>query len=68
MTEDRPELGAGGREPGPADIRRAIRLSRLVTATATALAAAVSMITEDFRAGNPRNPPRSWTPARGEAA
>jgi adenosylcobinamide-phosphate synthase len=59
VTEDRPELGAGGREPGPADITRAIRLSRLVTATATALAAAISMITEDFAPPAGQEPPRS---------
>jgi adenosylcobinamide-phosphate synthase len=46
VTEDRPELGGpGGRDPSPGDIRRAIRLSRLVIASATALTAAVAMST-----------------------
>jgi len=41
-TEHRPEIG-GGRSPRVADIRRAIRLSRAVTASATALAATVAV-------------------------
>jgi adenosylcobinamide-phosphate synthase len=40
-TEHRPEIG-GGRPPAPADIARAVRLSRAVTASATVLAAAVA--------------------------
>ncbi len=36
-TEDRPRLGAGP-APGPADLRRAVRLSRLVSAAAVLLA------------------------------
>jgi len=41
-TENRPVLGAG-RPPEPADIRRAIRLSRAVTAAAAGAAAAVTL-------------------------
>jgi adenosylcobinamide-phosphate synthase len=72
VTEDRPELGSGGREPEPRDIRRAIRLSRLVTISATAVAAAAaSMIAEDFTPPAGHNHPRSWrppgVPARGPA-
>jgi adenosylcobinamide-phosphate synthase len=40
--EDRPALGCG-RPPQPADICRAIRLSRAVTAAATTLAAALAL-------------------------
>ncbi len=40
-TQHRPELGSG-RPPLPADIGRAVRLSRAVTASATVLAAAVA--------------------------
>ena len=42
-VEVRPELG-DGRAPEPADIRRAIRLSRAVTVAATGLAALVALI------------------------
>lgn len=41
-TEQRPELGAG-RAPVPADITRAVRLSRAVTAGATAVAVSLAM-------------------------
>jgi adenosylcobinamide-phosphate synthase len=41
-AEHRPELGAG-RHPQPADIVRAVRLSRAVTVTAVALAASLSL-------------------------
>ena len=41
-VEHRPALGTG-RPPGPADIARAIRLSRAVTAAATGLAAALTV-------------------------
>ena len=41
-TEDRPRLGDGP-PPGPADLRRAARLSRWVGAAATGLAAAVAL-------------------------
>ncbi len=42
VTERRPWLG-DGRAPGPADIGRAVRLSRAVTGAATAIAALTSM-------------------------
>jgi adenosylcobinamide-phosphate synthase len=42
MTEARPELG-DGRAPEPEDIRRAVRLSRAVTASATALAVLIAL-------------------------
>jgi adenosylcobinamide-phosphate synthase len=41
--ERRPELGTG-RSPTPADITRAIRLSRAVTMSATAVAATVALL------------------------
>jgi adenosylcobinamide-phosphate synthase len=41
-TEHRPEMGTG-RPPQPADIARAIRLSRAITASAACLAAAVAV-------------------------
>jgi adenosylcobinamide-phosphate synthase len=43
LAEDRPELG-DGRAPEPADIARAIRLSRAVTAAAAATAAALAAL------------------------
>jgi adenosylcobinamide-phosphate synthase len=43
ITEVRPELG-DGRAPEPADIRRAIRLSRAVTAAATGLAVLIALM------------------------
>ena len=58
-TERRPWLG-DGRAPGPADIGRAVRLSRAVTVAATGIAALVSMITEDCGCPSPRKFPRSW--------
>ncbi|MGD0705070.1 MAG: cobalamin biosynthesis protein [Trebonia sp.] len=42
-AEHRPELG-DGRPPGPADIARASRLCRAVTATATAFAASLALL------------------------
>jgi adenosylcobinamide-phosphate synthase len=42
VAEARPELGEG-RAPEPADIRRAIRLSRAVTAAATGLAVLIAL-------------------------
>jgi adenosylcobinamide-phosphate synthase len=42
-AEHRPELG-DGRPPEPADIARAVRLSRAVTVAATALAASLTLI------------------------
>jgi adenosylcobinamide-phosphate synthase len=41
-VEHRPRLGSG-RAPGPSDITRAIRLSRAITVTATALAAGLAL-------------------------
>jgi adenosylcobinamide-phosphate synthase len=58
VTERRPWLG-DGRAPGPADIARAIRLSRAVTFAATGLAALASVITEDPRGFRPPDLPRS---------
>ena len=43
MTEARPGLGEG-RAPEPDDIRRAIRLSRAVTVSATALAVVLALV------------------------
>jgi adenosylcobinamide-phosphate synthase len=43
VTEIRPELGEG-RAPEPEDIRRAIRLSRAVTAAATGLAVLIALV------------------------
>ena len=60
VTEDRPELGSGGRDPRPGDIRRAIRLSRLVTIAATAVTAAASMIMKDFAPPTVSKPSGSW--------
>ena len=45
VIERRPWLG-DGRSPSPADIARAIRLSRAVTVAATGIAALLSLITE----------------------
>ncbi len=42
VAEARPELG-DGRAPEPADVRRAIRLSRVVTAAATGLAVLIAL-------------------------
>jgi adenosylcobinamide-phosphate synthase len=43
ITEIRPELGEG-RAPEPADIRRAVRLSRTVTVAATGLAVLIALV------------------------
>jgi adenosylcobinamide-phosphate synthase len=59
-TENRPVLG-DGRSPEPTDIRRAIRLSRAVTAAATGAAAAVAM-TLDAPAGRRGKLARSLSP------
>jgi len=63
VTEHRPWLG-DGRVPGPADIGRAIRLSRAVTIAATGIAVLTSMIVQEmtgagasWRVGN-RSPGR----------
>ena len=53
ITEARPQLG-DGRAPEPADIRRAIRLSRAVTVAATGLAVLVAFT----RAGTRTRPAR----------
>jgi adenosylcobinamide-phosphate synthase len=42
QAENRPRLGAGGRAPEDADVRRAARLSALVGAAAAVLAAVVA--------------------------
>ena len=44
VTETRPDLGKG-RAPAPEDIRRAVQLSRAVTASATALAVLIALLT-----------------------
>ena len=59
-TEDRPELGAG-HPPGSADIARAIRLSRAITAAATTLAATLALASATG-ASPPRRPPSSSAP------
>jgi adenosylcobinamide-phosphate synthase len=58
VTDPRPSLG-DGRAPGPADIARAVRLSRAVTTTATGIAALASVIAADPRGVRSRNVPRS---------
>jgi adenosylcobinamide-phosphate synthase len=50
VTENRPWLG-DGRVPGPADIGRAVRLSRAVTVAATGIAALVSLWQPGGRSG-----------------
>jgi adenosylcobinamide-phosphate synthase len=52
-VEHRPALGTG-RPPGTADIVRAIRLSRAVTAAATGLAAVLAVGTCPLIAGDRR--------------
>ena len=47
-TEHRPELGTG-RPPGPADIARAIRLCRAVTAGAACVAAGLALLGSEAR-------------------
>jgi adenosylcobinamide-phosphate synthase len=49
-TEERPRLGDGP-APGPADLRRAARLSRLVGAAAVVLAAALAVVLKAAPAG-----------------
>ncbi len=56
-VERRPWLG-DGRAPGPADIGRAVRLSRAVTVAATGIAALAAVITEGCGCPSPRKPPR----------
>jgi len=43
QVEDRPVLGGDGRAPGTADIARAARLSRAVTAAATVACAGIAL-------------------------
>jgi hypothetical protein len=59
VTEQRPWLG-DGRPPWPADIARAVRLSRAVTVAATGIAALLSLITEDPAYWKTPELPRSW--------
>lgn len=59
VTGHRPWLG-DGRAPGPADIGRAIRLSRAVTVAATGIAALAAMITASMGGSCTADPPRSW--------
>ncbi|MGH3268350.1 MAG: cobalamin biosynthesis protein [Trebonia sp.] len=66
VTEVRPELGAG-RAPEPEDIRRAIRLSRAVTAAATGLAVLIAL-TGARRSRSPIGPARRWRPTTAGAA
>ena len=51
VAETRPELGEGS-TPEPADIRRAIVLSRAVTVSATALAVLLALLLKPGRRGN----------------
>jgi adenosylcobinamide-phosphate synthase len=62
VTERRPWLG-DGRAPGPADIGRAIRLSRAVTIAATGIAALTSMLTAGSRDLGTPDLPRPLPPA-----
>jgi len=59
VTEQRPRLG-DGRPPSPADIARAVRLSRAVTLAATGFAALMSVITENPASWKTPELPRSW--------
>ncbi len=58
LAERRGTLGDGP-PPGPADIDRAIRLSRLITAAAAVLAAAVAYLLSTRPRLSPAHPPRS---------
>ena len=66
VTEVRPELG-DGRAPEPDDIRRAIRLSRAVTAAATGLAVLIAL-TGAGRSRAATGPARRWRPTTAGAA
>lgn len=74
VAEQRPELG-DGRAPEPADIARAIRLSRAVTVAATAVtvaataaaAGAAAAATRWGRPGGGRRGKRGWRGWRGRA-
>ncbi len=66
VAEVRPELGEG-RAPEPDDIRRAIRLSRAVTAAATGLAVLIAL-TGAGRSRAATGPARRWRPTTARAA
>jgi adenosylcobinamide-phosphate synthase len=66
VTEVRPDLG-DGRAPEPDDIRRAIRLSRAVTAAATGLAVLIAL-TGAGRSPAATGPARRWRPTTAGAA
>jgi adenosylcobinamide-phosphate synthase len=61
--EIRPTLG-DGRAPMPADLRRAVRLSRAVQAAAAVLAVAVSAAGRSGRPACPRGSRARWSPRR----
>jgi adenosylcobinamide-phosphate synthase len=66
VAEIRPGLG-DGRAPEPDDIRRAIRLSRAVTAAATGLAVLIAL-TGAGRSRAATGPARRWRPTTARAA
>lgn len=61
--EIRPTLG-DGRAPVPADLRRAVRLSRVVQGAAAVLAVAVSAAGRSGRPACPRGSRARWSPRR----
>lgn len=66
VTENRPWLG-DGRIPGPADIGRAIRLSRAVTIAATGIAALTAMILQEMTGSGVSCAGSASAPVRGRA-
>src|ERR1039457_3950747 len=66
VTENRPWLG-DGRAPGPADIGRAVRLSRAVTIAATGIAALTSMILQEMTGSGVSCAGSASAPVRGRA-
>ena len=66
VTENRAWLG-DGRAPGPADIGRAIRLSRAVTIAATGIAALTSIILQEMTASGLSCAGSASAPVRGGA-
>jgi adenosylcobinamide-phosphate synthase len=66
-VEERPRLG-DGRPPAPADLRRAVRLSRWVGVAAAVLAAGVAAAVSRARPAAFRTPARGAPPRRGPAA
>ena len=66
VTENRPWLG-DGRVPGPADIGRAVRLSRAVTIAATGIAALASIILQQMTNTAVSCPGPASAPVRGGA-